>query len=144
MAAITSPPTPSSLTVNSGPFTSPNISPHMRLAIYVQCLIVLLNYKGGTNYIGNHSQLTIDCDAAFKGMTPEAWAMGLGQTDFEVDPGAQIVSQYWQQANYRDSVNMPATLALITPLLLLQQARTTRELAKQAWYLRLEIDALAL
>lgn len=135
MPAITIPPTPSSLATNSYAFQMAQLNAKQRLAILVQAKIVLLNYKGGTSYIGNHSQLTIDTEAAFKGATPDQWGACTGQTDQDVDPGAYYVGQYVQQANFRDSVNMPIAIATIVTLLVLQMARPTLELQKQSYYL---------
>lgn len=103
----------------------------------VQAKIVLLNYKSGTNYIGNHTQLTIDAEAAYNGLTPESWAAGLGQSDNELDPGAATVGQFVQQANYRDSNNMPSTVASQVLLTAMQVNRPTVVLQKQNAFLDL-------
>ena len=142
MPAITSPPTSSILAAYSAPYAAPNLNPKQRLAILIQAKIVLLNYKGGTNYIGMHSLLTSDSNTAFAGMNGENWGFPIGDTEFDGDPGPVVVGSFVTQANFRDSVNMPATLALILPLLVLQMARPMSVLQKQNVYLDYKLLAI--
>jgi hypothetical protein len=137
MGAITIPPTPYSLTSNGAAFQGANLNPKQRLAILVQAKIVLLNYKGGTNYLHNYNQLTIDAEAAFKGLSPDAWGAGSFQVDMDLDPGAYTVGQFVQAANNRDANHMPPDIATIMQLLTLasQMARPTLELQKQNVFL---------
>lgn len=142
MPAITSPPTQTVLSTYGASYSTPNLNSKQRLAILVQAKMVLLNYKGGTNYIGNHNQLTQDALTAFKGMTPENWADNLGQSDNEVDPGPVTVGAFVTQANFRDSTNMPAALNTILTLLGHQLMRPVQIVQLQNVYLDYKLMAI--
>jgi hypothetical protein len=142
MPAIKTVPLSASLASAGAAFQSPNINAKQRLAILVQAKLVLLNYKGGTNYIANHTQLTKDAELAYIGLTPEAWGAGLGNTTFDFDPGAETVGQYVQQANFRDSTNMSLNVNTIMTVIGLQMARTPLVLQKQNIFVDLELLAI--
>lgn len=135
MAAITIPPTSPILALLAAPYEPPRLTDFQRLAILVEARIVLLNFKGGTNYIGTHRQLMQDAITAFKGMTPEQWGYALGKGGMNNDPGAVLVAAYVQQANFHDSTNMPGTVALILAKLGEQITRPMEMLVLQNTYL---------
>lgn len=135
MPAITSPPTQTVLSTLGAAYASPNLNPKQRLALLVQAKIVLLNFKGGTNYIGNHTQLVQDATTAFKGMTPENWIANIGQSDNEIDPGPVVTGAFVTQANFRDAVNMPSGLTNQLNLLARNTVRPTQTLQLQNTYL---------
>ena len=140
MAAITSPPTPALLATYSAAYAPSQLNQQQRLALLIQAKIVLLKYKGGTNYVGNHAQLMQDAITAFAGLTPEAWSVFA--SDADVDPGAVVVGFFITQANFRDSVNMPSLLATQLTLLGAQLARPRIQLQKQNVYLDYKLLAL--
>jgi hypothetical protein len=131
MGAITNPPTPSSLSTNGAAYQTNCLNKKQRLGLLIEAKIVLLNYKGGTSYIGNHKQLFIDALATFKGFTPDAWGATPGSAGVDFDPGMATVGQFVQQANYRDATNMPSTLAAQLVKLGEQPARPTADLQLQ-------------
>lgn len=135
MGALITPPTPASLSTAGHAYQNPNFNPLSRLALLIECKIVMLKYKGGTNYVGNHAQLEIDSLAAFNGFTPEAWQAMLGDSSIQTDPNWIILGWWVQLANYRDPVNMPATVAAQMLLLGKQMARPTQDLKRQNAYL---------
>lgn len=142
MPTITSPPTPKTFTTEESQFIPAFFSARERLQTLIQAKIVLLNYKTGKSYIGNQAQLTIDAAAAYAGLTPESWGAGDAKADAALDPGAVTVGQFWQQANFRDSVNMPSTVAAIVKLFGMQVARPMLTLQQQNAYLDILLLAL--
>lgn len=135
MANLVNPPTPQILATYGAIFQTPMLNSKQRLAILVQAKCVLLNYKGGHNYISTHNQLTIDAEHAFAGFTPEAWGAPLGDSDLDIDPGPQVVGSFVQRAALSDSTNMPTTLKAILLLLGQQMTRPTTILQKQNVFL---------
>jgi len=135
MAAIINPPTAAQLAIYAGPFESPNLNALQRLCILIEAQIVLLNFKGGTNYIGNHRQLTQDALTDFKGFTPDQWGYSPG-TNMQNDPGPILVGSFVTQANSHDATNMPTNVNTILTKIGEQIARPPMILTLQNIYLQ--------